>query len=163
MINYTDIETTLKKLDSEYNSNLSKPDLPIWYSKLALLELSGWIEDSVDDLVNGYINNHIVDNNIKKEITKIIKKNYGFDYEKNLFKLFSEVIGVNNLENIIDVLNADINVLKSITSALSLERNKAAHSSIIVTRTFAAPSSILANYHDLERIFKIIENEFKSL
>lgn len=163
MINYSDIETTLKKLDSEYNLKITDPDLPILYSKLALLELSGWIEDSVDDLVFEYVNNHIVTSNIQTKIKEIIRKNHGFDYENHLFRLFSEVIGVNNLENIMDTLQSDANRLKSITSILSSNRNKAAHTSIVVTRTFDAPSTTLAYYKHLERIFKIIEFEIKKL
>lgn len=163
VINYINIETTLKKLDTEYNLKIADSDWPILYSKLALLELSGWIEDSVDDLVVGYVDNHIVTYNIQTKIKEIIKKNHGFDYENNLFRLFSEVIGVNNFENIMDTLQSDVNTLKSITKKLSLNRNKAAHTSITVTRTYDAPSNILAYYRQLKRIFQIIEAEIKKL
>ena len=51
MVNYTDIEAKLQRLDTEYNNSILDSDLPIFYSKLAVIEFSGWMEDSVDSIV----------------------------------------------------------------------------------------------------------------
>lgn len=48
MVNYVDIENTLIHLDTSYLSSMSDPLLPILLSKTALIEFSGWIEQSMD-------------------------------------------------------------------------------------------------------------------
>ena len=104
MVNYTDIEAKLQRLDTEYNNSILDPDLPIFYSKLAVIEFSGRIEDSVDSIVYDYIDNHIVDPIVKQNIKKNIKGNFGFNYYSNLFKVFTSVLGVDTWENIEDKL-----------------------------------------------------------
>lgn len=42
VVNYTDIEAKLLRLDTEYNNSILDPDLPIFFSKLAVIEFSGW-------------------------------------------------------------------------------------------------------------------------
>lgn len=131
MVNYTDIEAKLQRLDIEYNNSILDPDLPIFYSKLAVIEFSGWIEDSVDSIVYDYIDNHIVDPIVKQNIKKNIKGNFGFNYYSNLFKVFTSVLGVDTWENIEDKLKPQKLVdLVNITSTFTGIRNKAAHSSI---------------------------------
>ena len=72
MVNYTDIEAKLQRLDTEYNNRILDPDLPIFFSKLAVIEFSGWMEDSVDSILYDYIDNHIVDSTVKENIKKNI-------------------------------------------------------------------------------------------
>lgn len=68
MVNYTDIEAKLQRLDTEYNNRILDPDLPIFFSKLAVIEFSGWMEDSVDSILYDYIDNHIVDSLLSTKI-----------------------------------------------------------------------------------------------
>ena len=75
MVNYTDIEAKLQRLDTEYNNSILDPDLPIFYSKLAVIEFSGWMEDSVDSIVYEYIDNHILDPIVKQNIKNNINSN----------------------------------------------------------------------------------------
>lgn len=164
MVNYTDIEAKLQRLDTEYNNSILDPDLPIFYSKLAVIEFSGWIEDSVDSIVYDYIDNHIVDPIIKKNIKENVNRNYGFNYYSNLFKVFTSVLGVDTWENIEDKLKPQNLVdLVNVTSTFTGIRNKAAHSSIVVTTTFSSPSSTIAAYNKVKPAMKIIEKEIASL
>ena len=164
MVNYTDIEAKLQRLDTEYNNSILDPDLPIFYSKLAVIEFSGWIEDSVDSIVYDYIDNHIVDPIVKQNIKKNINKNYGFNYYSNLFKVFTSVLGVDTWENIEDKLKPQKLVdLVNITSTFTGIRNKAAHSSIVVMATFSSPSTTIAAYNKVKPAMMIIENEISSL
>ena len=89
VVNYTDIEAKLLRLDTEYNNSIFDPDLPIFFSKLAVIEFSGWMEDSVDSILYNYIDNHIVDSTVKENIKKNVKGNFGFNYYSNLFKQYS--------------------------------------------------------------------------
>ena len=140
------------------------PDLPIFYSKLAVIEFSGWIEDSVDSIVYDYIDNHIVDPIVKKNIKENVNKNYGFKYYSNLFKVFTSVLGVDTWENIEDKLKPQNLVdLVNVTSTFTGIRNKAAHSSIVVMATFSSPSTTIAAYNKVKPAMMIIENEIASL
>lgn len=164
MVNYTDIEAKLQRLDTEYNNSILDPDLPIFYSKLAVIEFSGWIEDSVDSIVYDYIDNHIVDPIVKKNIKENVNKNYGFKYYSNLFKVFTSVLGVDTWENIEDKLKPQNLVdLVNVTSTFTGIRNKAAHSSIVVMATFSSPSTTIAAYNKVKPAMMIIENEISSL
>lgn len=164
MVDYLGIENTLLRLDTEYNACLTDPDMPIFFSKLAVLELSGWLEDSVDDILYGYIGAHLVDTDVIDPVKEIIKKNYGFKYERNIIKICLSVLGANIWENIVDKLKPiEYFDLKSITDSLTNSRNNAAHSSIIVTRTFSAPSSTLADFRKLKPAIQKMENEIKLL
>lgn len=164
MVNYTDIEAKLQRLDTEYNNSILDPDLPIFYSKLAVIEFSGWIEDSVDSIVYDYIDNHIVDPIIKKNIKESVNRNYGFNYYSNLFKVFTSVLGVDTWENIEDKLKPQNLVdLVNVTSTFTGIRNKAAHSSIVLMATFSSPSTTIAAYNKVKPAMMIIENEIASL
>ena len=160
MVNYTDIEAKLQRLDTEYNNRILDPDLPIFFSKLAVIEFSGWMEDSVDSILY----NHIVDSTVKENIKKNIKGNFGFNYYSNLFKVFTSVLGVDTWENIEDKLKPQkLADLVNITSTFTGIRNKAAHSSIVVTNTFSSPSTTIVAYNKVKPAMMIIENEIASL
>lgn len=165
MVDYSNIKSTLTRIEVEYN-NTNDQQLPILYSKLAVLEFCGWIEVSIDDILEEYIDRHVYDATCRSKIKKIIKKNYGFDYENNLFPLFSSVLGINNLDNILDnISTVDFYNLKSLTETYTTERNKAAHTDtpIGTTRRYPAPSSVLHDYNLLEKSIRAIENEIKKI
>ena len=50
MIGKTNIERNIKQLKTNFNKTNS-PKLELFYSKLAIIELCGWIEESMDDIV----------------------------------------------------------------------------------------------------------------
>lgn len=118
----------------------------------------------MDSIVYDYIDNHIVDPIVKQNIKKNIKGNFGFNYYSNLFKVFTSVLGVDTWENIEDKLKPQKLVdLVNITSTFTGIRNKAAHSSIVVTATFSSPSTTIAAYNKVKPAMMIIENEIASL
>ncbi len=161
MIDYISIANTLSKLDKEYSS-CKDIQMSILYSKLAVLELCGWIETSIDDMLYNYIDEHIIDNSCKDKIKQIIKRNNGFNYETNLFNLFCSVLGINNLENILYALtDSEFQYLKSITYIYSQDRNKAAHTDTPngTTRRYNSPSNVLHDYGLLKPTLEHIERE----
>lgn len=165
MINYTDIANTLNRLEREFTS-CSDIQMSVLYSKLAVLELCGWIEQSVDTILYEYIDNNILDLDCKKRIKNIIKKNYGFHYDNNLFPLFCSVLGINNLENIIDTLpSVNFQNLKILTDVYTKERNKAAHTDtpLGTTRTYKAPSQVINDFNLIKPAIQIIGAEIKKL
>ena len=143
MVNYVDIENTLNYLDSTYLASMSDHLLPILLSKTALIEFSGWIEQSMDQILYDYLDSHICETYIIKYIKDQIKKNYGFKYENNILRILSITIGAYNLENVLNKIN--INLLKTLLDKYSNKRNNAAHTHTLgTTTTYDTPSVILA-------------------
>ena len=162
MVNYVDIENTLNYLDSTYLASMSDPLLPILLSKTALIEFSGWIEQSMDQILYDYLDSHICETYIIKYIKDQIKKNYGFKYENNILRILSITIGAYNLENVFDKIN--INLLKTLLDKYSNKRNNAAHTHTIgTTTTYDAPSVILNDFKCVKPIITAIEHEVQSL
>ena len=166
MIDYDGIEATLNRLKAEYDLQNVDDQMPILFSKLAIIEFCGWIEESIDDVLYEYINMKILDPNCIRLIKVNIKKNNGFNYENNIFKLFSMVVGMNNWENIIDALPPiDMQNFETILSQYSTYRNKAAHTHtpIGTTRTYDSPSMVLNNYRKIKNALQFIENQMRVL
>lgn len=137
---------------------MSDPILPILLSKTALIEFSGWIEQSIDQILYDYLDNHIIDDNMNK----YIRKNYGFKYENNILKILSITIGAYNLENVLDRIN--INQFKTLVDGYSDKRNNAAHTHTAgTTTTYDAPSVILNDFRRIKPIITTIEKEVLSL
>ena len=140
--------------------------MQILFSKLAVLELCGWIETSIDIVLYDYVQLHLINNDCKKGIEKIIKKNYGFHYDSNLFPLFCSVLGVNNVENVLDVVSpVDFHNFKSITEIYTTERNKAAHTDTPAgtTRSYKAPSVVLHDYNLIKPAIQTLETQIQRL
>ena len=161
MVNYVDIEKTLIHIDLAYSNSMSDPSLPILLSKTALIEFSGWIEQSMDNILHEYLDSHICENNIVNYIKEQIKKNYGFKYENNILKILSMTVGAYNLENILDKIN--INLFQTLLDQYSNKRNNAAHTHIGTTTTYDAPSVILNDFRRIKPIVITIEQEIQSL
>ena len=165
MIDKTDILQTIKRLDQEYNNHIEDPDLPIFYSKLAVLEFSGWIEQSFDTIMYEYLDLHIVNEDSKNIFKSFIKGNYGFRYETNIYKTFSIVLGANNWENILDSIPfSDIQNFKDILHQYCRIRNSAAHTSIKgSTATYIAPSQVIVDFNRFLPAISIIEDKTQKL
>ena len=164
MISNIDIQNNLSRLDALYNGT-SDVQLMQFYSKLALIEFCGWIEDSIDIILADYLDNHIVGTTFRIDVNKIIQQNFGFRYKQNLFKIFCTVVGSNNWENIMDSLPpSDSQNFENITTSYSPLRNSLAHTHTSgTTPTYRAPSIILADYQKLWVAMQSIENKVKAL
>lgn len=162
MVNYTDIENTLINLESAYSSSITDPELPKLLSKTALIELSGWIEQSFDIILKEYLDSHICEVNVINFVKEQIDNNYGFNYKKNILKILSITIGAYHLENVLDKIDA--NLFESLLNQYSRNRNSAAHTHLAgTTLTYNAPSSILADFKRIKPIINTIEKEVQSL
>lgn len=165
MIDRVNILHTLKRLDAEYNNNMSDPDLPQLFSKLAVIEFCGWIEDSYDTILYDYIDKKIIDAECIKIIKGFVKDNNGFAYKSHTFKTFSIVLGANNWENILDKLGpANKASFESILSSYKDSRNSAAHTNVKgSTKVYNSPSLVICDFQKLLPILLIIENEVNNL
>jgi len=161
VVNYVDIEKTLNDIDSQYSNSMSQNSLPIILSKAALIEFSGWLEQSLDQILDEYLDYHVCDAKIVDFIKKQIKRNHGFNYDK-ILKMLSVTIGAYNLENVLDRIN--VNSFQTLVDKYSSDRNKAAHTHTAgTTQTYDAPSSILKDFQSIRPIIATLEREIKSL
>lgn len=166
-VDYTTIETIFSVLEAQYSSTISSSDqtLPIAYSKLAVLELGGWIEVSVDTILFNYIDNKILDADCRRIAKNVINRNYSFEYN-HLSHIFICALGVNNWENIVDhVGGADMSILLSVCNSYKSSRDNAAHTYQLdaATSSFIAPSQVLNDYRRIKPVVDKIEQEVLSL
>lgn len=163
MIAKSYILSTLTELDKLYNNSTSQKK-SIYYSKLALIELCGWIEETLDDIVKRHAYRNLKsDVNKKYCVKEIIKPNYGFQYNKNVRPMLINLIGIIGIEKLERELerSALITILKNNLGNLITSRNEAAHTHLKgVTRTYNAPSRTIG---DFNKIFPILDRIDKEL
>lgn len=148
MIAKSYILENLKSLDYRYRKARSAKEA-LFCSKLAILELCGWIEESMDDVIRRCANRKLENNDNRKYCeTDIIGKNYGFDYlsfRSMLIRLMG-LVAVEALERKVDARKYA--TLKATLSSLKQTRNSEAHTHIKGgTRTLNAPSLTIAHFH----------------
>jgi len=164
MVSKADIENTIKELDNLYNSNSTQS---LYFSKLALLELCGWIEQSMDSIVVECSNLKLSEQTNRKLVEeRIVKRTYGFHYEDHFRPMLMKLIGLIKLEQIEDNLKAtgDLAILTSQLGSLRQSRDSAAHTSISgTTPSFEAPSRIKAYLDKIFPIMKKVESELQAI
>ena len=141
------VDATLKQLDDWYNEpNSQSGDRPLLLSKLALLELCGWIEGEFDRLIlkaeDGRVRNRKW---LKKDV---VEKTYGFNYSNHLRKMFSYVFGELFVQRIEDEMETqfpgELDRLKITLQELWIRRCNFAHAdfaaNVAAQRVFDAPS-----------------------
>lgn len=165
MASKTYILRELNKINRLYNEATQKGDgnLQRFYSKLALLELCGWIEQSMDDMIERPKKRLKKEENIKYLEKEIVKRNYSFTYV-HFRRMLIQAIGLLKVERLEKKLNeSKNNLLKSALGTLKKIRDAHAHTHIYgTTATFYAPSYsrryFNAVYDGLEQIDKSLIN-----
>lgn len=127
MISVTYIQRNIAHLDTKYRSAAS-PLSSLLYSKLAVIELGGWIETSMDDLIYraGKKLKHPV--NVKELKDSIVGKTWGFDYKSNFRRMMIQVVGLIAVEKIEKIVDAGRQAAMVATlGILKTARNDVAH------------------------------------
>ena len=163
-INNTEILQIVGDIETEYNKSTTTTHYAVLYSKLAVIEFCGWIEQVFDEILDEYITDKLMFpanyNHIKKNI---IAPNYGLHYEKNFRKMMMSIIDINNLESLEDALeshSAHLSTFKSILGSFTTTRNIAAHTYTPhsgFTTTYQSPSIVISNIHTITPILQDIE------
>lgn len=112
------IEDTLRELDRWYNELPGGTDRPRMLSKLATLELCGWIEDRLDAVVQTVGNKVGLDAAWVEQ--NVVKDNHGFTYNGHLRKMLVKLVGefaVDHLEATME--KASPGVLEQLKGALT--------------------------------------------
>lgn len=168
------IEKNLKLLKKQYDRAMSSTRInasleAALYSKFALLEFCGWLEETIDKILLDYIERTIASTTIKKTIQEeIINRVYGFKYREEFHPLFEKIIGANNFQYIIRRLSSKSGrdeLLKNMLAELTKARNRAAHTHWIegITPRFDAPSKTIENLKKIMPILHSIERMVKNM
>lgn len=165
MIAKSYIKSTLSELDKLYN-NSSSQKKAIYFSKLALIELCGWIEETLDDIIIRHANRNLNDLH-NKEYCKdiIVKPNYGFEYKKNIRPMLISLLGLIEVEKLEHELEkaGQITLLKGYLGNIKDSRNTAAHTHLKgVTRRFNAPSRTIGDFNRISLILEKIDYELRT-
>lgn len=127
MISKTYILNNLRSLDASFRAT-SRTKHAYYFSKLSILELCGWIEMSMDDMVMRHCNRKVrLPDNYKFVERDVVRRTYGFDYEKHFRSMLIRLVGIITTEKIeqnIDVtvltlFMAELTSLKSIRDSLA--------------------------------------------
>lgn len=161
MISKAYILKELKKLEILFDraSRSSDTDLQKFYSKLTLLELCGWIEQSMDDVV-ARSKKKLKDNKNINLVDKIIKYNSSFRYW-NLKMMLVKTIGILRVEQIEKRLDVNKKILfESSLSNLKKIRDEHAHKYIYGTTTkLYAPSFTISHFGKVYNGLKELERQ----
>lgn len=166
MIAKQPIENLLKELQKLYDNPVD-PVHKDYYSKLALLELCGWLELVIDDIALTYARARIADiKNVELLEKEIVGKTFGCDYKSNFRPMLIKIIGLTNVEKFENSLTTlgVFQILVSQLGSLSSLRNPAAHTSMAgVMPTFHAPSTMTNYLNSLHPILATLETELNAI
>lgn len=141
MILKKDILFLLEDLETSFNGSTALTSTR--YAKLSVLELCGWLEESFDKIARRCVKRKINTPPYTDVLNSIISKNHGFTYKNHFRKMMMSIIGIVEMQKIEQELthSGEIFILQSTLYTLSIERNKAAHTTMVgAMSTFQAPS-----------------------
>jgi len=161
------IITTLTTIDNWFNEPSAGSDRSKLLSKLAVLELCGWLETEQDRIIKSL--NKICLNDEDWTKREIIEKNFGFDYKKHFRPMLNKLIGehvTRKIEWQVDQkFPGDIDKIVSYTAGLWKKRCEFAHediaSNIAKQQTFDAPSWSINQHRIISKAFFRLEAEAK--
>jgi len=150
MIYKTAIQSTLNDLDRLFRKE-KKATKQVFYSKLALMELCGWIEITMDKILSSVLKKQLTDTRHIKIVEGAIRFNSNFNYDKNFKPLLMQIIGFKSIEKIEKkVTQQKFVTMKAALEYLKTPRNSAAHTFIKgMTQTLDAPSVTLSKFYIL--------------
>lgn len=164
MIAKSYILANLKSLNVKYKRTTSAKD-QLYFSKLAILELCGWLEESIDSIVENHASKKLKGNQNLQFIKDKIKFTYGFGYDKNFKPLMVNLVGIvvfEQIENSVDATKLALFV--STLTTLVTKRNSEAHTHLKgIAKSIDAPSVTITYFTPLYNGLIEFENALKSL
>ena len=127
MIRKRNIHKNIDELEKLFEQSAKRSQMQ-FYSKLAILELCGWIEVVMDDILLECMSKHIHDDKNLKIAKEAIKRHSSFNYAK--FKdVLIVLIGMKDVEKIEFKMlpSGKLDILKSKLGTLTKRRNELAH------------------------------------
>lgn len=160
MVNKATIESTLERLNKRYEEAQDNFDL-LYNSKLALIEVSGWTEVTMDSIVYSFAKEHLEGaNNLEYVKKTVIERTYGFTYDRHFRRMLIQVAGLAVVERVETCLDQAIfTQMKASLGNLSTRRNREAHTYIDgPERRIDSPSVISKYFKEIYEGLQEIEN-----
>jgi hypothetical protein len=159
MISKTYILSNLKQLNSRFMKAKTQKD-HLYFSKLAVLELCGWIETSMDDIVLRVSQKRLtLRSNLQYVERDIIGPTWGFAYKKHWKGMLIKAVGIITVEQIekaVDPLKKAR--LESQLNNLKEVRDRLAHTYVKGTQIqIDSPSVTLSRFNHLYEGLKEFE------
>lgn len=132
MIDKTKIEETIDRIKEHYDN--APTEMSIFYSKLVLLELCGWIEESMDDIARRYATRKIGEPIFINMHSGIVSRTHGFLWKRHFRPMLCSTVGIYHLEKIHECLQHNqlsIDRLRNELHKLWKLRGQAAHTHTI--------------------------------
>jgi hypothetical protein len=156
-------DAILKQLDSWYRDPSQGGDRPKLLSKLATIELCGWIEGEFDRLINEAQKITINDSDWVKK--NVVDSTYGFSYDEHFRKMLCRLFGeflVRKIESSYEnATQGNLDRLKSELGTLWKIRCSFAHAdmaaNIAAQQQFQAPSWSLNRYKIIRKLISEYE------
>jgi hypothetical protein len=163
MIAFSYIERNLKSLDARYNQSKSIQDAN-FASKLAILELCGWIEESMDDCILRASIRVLRKPKSRAFVQDKVKRNFGFEYDRHFKSMIIALVGVWGYEKISKgITPATYISFSSELDTLKVTRNSLAHTYTKgVTVQYDAPSVTLARLKILKSGFQAYDSALRT-
>jgi len=159
------IEKNLRAINRLYNKS-SRIQEGLFYSKLAILELCGWIEVSMDDIALRTAKRLIRDaNHLHLFEKEVVKKVHGFDYEQHFRRMLIAIIGLKGIEQMERAVDQLLFLpMCGALNALKPYRDKHAHEYIKgVTLRLDAPSLTINRFYLVCKGLRDVEKVLKSM
>ena len=165
MIVKVHVEKDLRRLNALYNASIasSSSDDPVYYSKLAVLEFSGWVEESFDAIAIRAAKGKLKTTKFQNILKEVVKKNSGFTYDNHFLSMLSKVVGLPACEKLHREMDSDgsIAILRAELDAVVQQRNKAAHINLAnTTVSFDTPSIYLGRQGRLNKVYPVLRKMY---
>lgn len=160
MINKSQIQNNLVQINRLYRRYIGDKK-GLYYSKLAILEACGWIEESMDDIVLSCAKRHLVDaDNFVFVKKRIVKRTTSFDYDDHFRQMLMQVLGIIAIERLESNFDQrKFTNMKSALTTLKRRRDEQAHTHIKgTTMTIDAPSVTIRHFQNVYDGLKHVES-----
>ncbi len=161
-IEKTEIGQNLETLNILYTNSANNREA-LFYSKLAVLELCAWLEETMEEVVRSYVVLNIKNKENQNSIeNSIIRPNHGFDYKGNFRKMLIRVVGFRGIETMEDAAgSATIYTLESTTRTLKKTRDRQVHTYFNTTMNLEAPSIIMGHFNNMFQALEKFQDAMK--
>ena len=162
MITKSYIESNIRRMNSKYNKSHSNKEA-LFFAKMAIIELCGWIEETMDDIVLRCAKRNLKESKNKNFIKEeVIRPIHGFHYTKHFQKMMTTLVGLIMFEKLEKSLDqTKFQKMKSELGNLTRKRNEEAHTHIKITRTINAPSVTLRQFYAIYEGLVELEHKLK--
>jgi hypothetical protein len=161
-MNCTDLLKRIDEIDKCYLSETDTIKSLLW-AKLAVLEVSGWTEEFIDEMIIDYINSKISNVTSKELIMEKLKNISGFNYKKDFRAIWILIIGSINFDKIESIINIQCQQLESALNNLKKIRDQNAHTFVKPTFIIDAPSKTKVTLQQIENGLNTFKTELLKL